>query len=278
MKTLLIFIMVFCGLSSYCTETKPLHLTTAEEFKARKAEFDAMSTEEKRAFREKRIAFHKEKAGGILIDTRGMSGTIFVINAQTTISSDQIRLPVQWLQNFLKVQFKVVNGGYVRREKAYSFRQSHKANAIIVVYEDKSEPSSILVAPELRWASVNIARLGPDNLTDRTQKEISRAIAYVCGGMSSQYHPTLGSHVDSPSFLDCVEGYDLPVDILMSIRQFLPQLGVRPYREVIYRKACKEGWAPAPTNEYQKAIWDKVRSDKERGPTNPIEIPMPKKK
>ena len=45
-----------------------------------------------------------------------------------------------------------------------------------------------------------------------------------------------------------------------------------------YLKACEEGWAPTPTNEYQKAIWEQVKADKERGPTNPIKIPMPKKK
>jgi hypothetical protein len=28
----------------------------------------------------------------------------------------------------------------------------------------------------------------------------------------------------------------------------------------------------------QKAIWEQVKADKERGPTNPIKIPMPKKK
>ena len=62
------------------------------------------------------------------------------------------------------------------------------------------------------------------------------------------------------------------------MKKYLASAGVTPLRKTIYRKACQEGWAPAPTNEYQKAIWDKVRSEKERGPTNPIEIPMPKKK
>ena len=278
MKIALVCLMVLSCCSSYCGNSKPLHLTSSEEFKARKSEFEAMSATEKKVFREKRIAFHKEQAGGVLRDTRGMAGTIYVVNAQKKVSFDSIKKPVEWLQNYLKVQFKIIDGTFVHRSEAYSFMQKNRANAIIVVYEDTKESSTLLIAPESRWASVNIAAIGSDNVTDRTQKEISRAIAYVCGGMSSQYHPTLGSHVDSPSFLDGIEGYDLPIDILLSMRQFLPQLGVTPYREVMYRKACREGWAPAPTNDIQKAIWDKVRSEKERGPTNPIEIPMPKKK
>ena len=32
-------------------------------------------------------------------------------------------------------------------------------------------------------------------------------------------------------------------------------------------------YIPAPTNEYQKAIWEQVKADKERGPTNPIKDP-----
>ena len=32
-------------------------------------------------------------------------------------------------------------------------------------------------------------------------------------------------------------------------------------------------YIPAPTNEYQKAICEQVKADKERGPTNPINFP-----
>ena len=41
-----------------------------------------------------------------------------------------------------------------------------------------------------------------------------------------------------------------------------------------YKEACEEGWAPAPTNEIQKAIWDKVRAT----PKNPMKIEFDPKK
>ena len=41
-----------------------------------------------------------------------------------------------------------------------------------------------------------------------------------------------------------------------------------------YKKACEEGWAPNPTNEFQKAIWDKVHEL----PTEPIKIKPEEKK
>ena len=45
-----------------------------------------------------------------------------------------------------------------------------------------------------------------------------------------------------------------------------------------YKQACREGWANAPTNDLQKAVMESVKSEKERGPVNAIEIPMPSKK
>jgi hypothetical protein len=59
---------------------------------------------------------------------------------------------------------------------------------------------------------------------------------------------------------------------------YLKSLGVTPAEMTTYRKACREGWAPAPTNDIQKAIWEQVKADKERGPTNPLKISMPKRK
>ena len=53
--------------------------------------------------------------------------------------------------------------------------------------------------------------------------------------------------------------------------------GIGRYRVVTYKKACIEGWAPAPTNDAQRVFYEQAKADKERGPTNPIEIPMPKK-
>jgi hypothetical protein len=51
-------------------------------------------------------------------------------------------------------------------------------------------------------------------------------------------------------------------------------LGVLPAQRATYLKACEEGWAPAPTNDVQKAIWDKVHAM----PTEPIKIKPETKK
>jgi hypothetical protein len=277
MKKIVCLLSVVITGSILATEKIPLYRASAEEFKARRAEYDALSESEKEDLKKKRIAYAHEKAGGMLRDTRNMTGRIVIINAQKKVPTDKIAEVVSWTADFLKVQMEVIDGDYVSRDASYAWRQKNKANALIIVCDDGSN-DTLLIAPEKRWGSVNISTFVNKNLESRTQKEVSRAIAYVCGGMSSQYNPTLGSQIDDADALDNVRSCRLPIDLLMSVGRYLPQLGVQPYRNVIYRKAVREGWAPAPTNDVQKAIWEKVRSEKERGPTNPIEIPMPKKK
>ena len=47
-----------------------------------------------------------------------------------------------------------------------------------------------------------------------------------------------------------------------------------PQEVTTYKKACQEGWAPNPTNEWQQAIWDETR----QLPTKPIKIEFDKAK
>ena len=48
-------------------------------------------------------------------------------------------------------------------------------------------------------------------------------------------------------------------------------------RYVPYQQACREGWAPQPTNDAQRTFYRQMRERIERGPTKPITIPPPKK-
>lgn len=59
------------------------------------------------------------------------------------------------------------------------------------------------------------------------------------------------------------------------VRRLLPALGFEPAVVATYLTACREGWAPAPTNDFQRVIWERALSEKERGPTNPIRILPP---
>ena len=55
---------------------------------------------------------------------------------------------------------------------------------------------------------------------------------------------------------------------------YLEKLGVTKMEKTTYLRACKEGWAPAPTNEVQKRVWDKVHA----APRMPMKIEFDPKK
>ena len=66
----------------------------------------------------------------------------------------------------------------------------------------------------------------------------------------------------------------LPLDIIQRFKEYMEAFCVSPAEYVPYRKAVIEGWASSPTNEYQKAVWDKVHAM----PTAPIKIKPETKK
>ncbi len=73
--------------------------------------------------------------------------------------------------------------------------------------------------------------------------------------------------------LDTVQEF-IPIDMANRYTSYLATLGVKPAHERTYRQACKEGWAPPPTNDIQRAIWQKVH----KIPDNPMTIEYDPKK
>ncbi len=80
--------------------------------------------------------------------------------------------------------------------------------------------------------------------------------------------------ITSVKDLDSLVGSTLTVDVTMAMRANLEKLGLTQTKYTTYRKACMEGWAPQPTNEYQKAIWEQIHAI----PDKPITIEFDPKK
>ena len=108
-------------------------------------------------------------------------------------------------------------------------------------------------------------------------------LLYLCvfglllGGGDCAYRNCVMAPVSSMADIDAMKVNMFCPDPFNRVRMHLGAIGIRPPVRTSYRKACVEGWAPPPTNQYQKAIWEQIKADKERGPTNPIEIKPPKK-
>ena len=58
-------------------------------------------------------------------------------------------------------------------------------------------------------------------------------------------------------------GNEVPdMSAVMILRHGSKPLNVPPLRKAQYIVAAREGWAPAPTNDIQKAIWNRVMAEK----------------
>ncbi len=213
----------------------------------------------------------ERNTGGKIITTYKTTKKIYYINAQKRVSKDVIESSRAKMQETLRTPVSMSEG-------TFDFK-SPKIEGVLSLYiiDDAELPMS-LVAPEGRWAFVNVAPLTKGRgekqqfFEARFKKECARVGCMLFGGISSIYKQNLLSFVETPDDLDKFDDDTLPVDGSMRCSRYLLSLGVKPYRQVSYKKAVEEGWAPAPTNAIQQAIWDKVKAEQNAKPTKPIRI------
>ena len=200
-------------------------------------------------------------------------GKIVWVNAQDKASKEWVESIATYFADMIHVQIDVEVGTFKFPDVEI------RGNATLYIIDDKAMPA-ILHAPESRWTLVNVARLSdgegakPAFFEARVKKELVRGFCLLAGTQKSNYPQSLLSSVTKPSDLDEFPNYELPVDIPTRFHEYLAGFGIKPYRLTTYKKACEEGWAPAPTNDVQKAIWDKVHAL----PTAPIKIKPEEKK
>lgn len=218
------------------------------------------------------------KAGGLVEKPGSSTGRIVFINTQSGMNADNIQGSIRSLGDIVaKYPVFVVSD---TPDKPAVLKARHNADvAIIIVAEDDSP--ALLAAPEDNWAVVNIKALAKGLKSDaakakffdsRCRKEIMRGFACAAGGFDSSFPGNI-MNVMKAADLDLCEEF-MPFDKAGLFKQRLKASGVTPSRFATYRIACREGWAPEPTNEVQRVIWDKVHAI----PENPMKIKYDPKK
>jgi hypothetical protein len=79
---------------------------------------------------------------------------------------------------------------------------------------------------------------------------------------TSAAHCVLAATVLKPEDLDSLTADMANPETCAQVGRGAGRLGLGRVQKMTYRRACAEGWAPAPTNEYQKAVWDAVKARK----------------
>lgn len=212
-----------------------------------------------------------KKVGGFIIKPGSQKGEIFYVNCQTKADKAWVQESVDYFAKETKFKILLKEGSFDLKAPKI------EGQATLFVIDDEALPV-LLVAPENRWAFVNVAPIAkeqrPAFFEARVKKELTRGFAYLCGATNSQYPRALTRGIVSQDELDKNDDLRLPIDIFVRFKTYMETLGVTPAIQVTYRKACQEGWAPKPANEFQQAVWDKVHEK----PSDPIKIKYDPKK
>lgn len=269
MKRLLIIVFSFVAVASIA---EPQGAAAAMPI-VRSRSGKVLTQEELRKRDEARLAI-KESSGGFIYDTRSAQGSIAIIDAQKTVSGEYIRKHGKRIEAALAIPVRCVDFaspvGFSNLDEAIA---AATGSVSVVVTECDVLPALVSV-PEKKCVLVNVKALSIDapsaeKIRERTLKEIARA---VCFCFVINYSGSQGSVMD-PIFsleeLDKMLVDNVSVAQKMHIEKSSAQFfGMRQYRRTTYAKACQEGWAPPPSDKYQKAIWDKMHEM----PTKPLTI------
>lgn len=240
MKKLVCAVVVVLSAAVFAAETK--ELTDAEKA-AKQAEVKQRMM---------------QKTGGIV--NKPGTGRILFVNCQKKISMDEISAKAAQFNKNARMTMEVVAGG----EWKMGTPIPANANAAVFIVDDATLPMS-LIAPEARWGVLNVTALDSGA---RFGKELTRVAIATFGGGVSQYKGSPMQPVFSPADLDKILGEGMAFDSQAAVLKNLKEMGVTQSKMSTYRKACEEGWAAQPTNDYQKAIWKEVH----QLPTEPLKL------
>lgn len=242
------------------------------------AEKPKLTPEQKQELRKLRAL---KRFGGYIEKRDPDSGKFLFVDAQKRVG-DEYKKQLEIISDIFALEVvRKVTDRKVGTDNAVAVIKELGGAAGVVILDDPSYPT-LLVAPEAGWGFVNVAALAADNpgqalLEKRVRREVWRAFAMVAGSPDTEWKQCLLAPITSLRDLDLIDAEAVSPEPMSKIARHLPKLGIKPFYRVTYRQACEEGWAPQPTNEYQKAVWDKVHDAKERGPENALKIPMPGK-
>lgn len=224
------------------------------------------------------LNFSASDQSNMLARTGGMlekpveGASVVLINAQKEIDDALVSEWVRRMKAITRLPIKVVSEKDVSKsgvELAKKALTEEKTAAVLVLSQVKGQPT-LLLAPEDKWVIVNVSALIPNTkdqkiLEERAQKETWRGLCHLMGTANSTFEPCLMKPVFSMDDLDALKARSISPEPMRKISMSANKMGIKPNVITTYRNACEEGWAPIPTNEIQKAIWEEVKVKKTPG-------------
>jgi predicted Zn-dependent protease len=220
---------------------------------------------DKAALRKEALEKAMAKAGGF-IDKPGEGAAIEIVDTRKDSDGSANRVK-EVLDTMLRLPSVVEAAELAVGTNAYDFAV-RKLNAdkslMVVLLVDSGQLPSLAVFPEDRVAVVNARKVkfGADEKDGRQRmiREIWRAIGFIGGTGYATTDNCVMQPIMSPLELDALEWQVLNPSNAPRMDKFLRKHKVRRGHRMTYRKAVEQGWAPPPTNDLQKAVWDEVKA------------------
>ena len=231
-----------------------------------------------RAELENRPAVLKKTGGFLDVAAVGVSVVVVDTREKPGAAADQFKEVFERLSKTnVKVEKVARNANEKPHSKALAALKANNAAYAILIAESSDCPG-LCVMPEERIAIINAKRYlgGKDPLAPETRliKEVWRALGFVGGVGYAPYQNDVLQPVYNLRELDALVYQVMQPMNFQKMYAQMAKFGVKRARHIPYRLAVMEGWAPQPTNDYQKAIWDEVRA----APKNPMKIEFDPKK
>ena len=224
---------------------------------------------------------HTKPSGGIV--EKPYYGNYFrVINAQGAVANDSIRgfLLKMKMETLLPFELRVGKPVNVEAAKAMAEHliNENRVGAGIVIVDDTTR-NMYIESTEGRWAILNISPLKTDNPNAKTMemrcaKMLWRTAARALGVGYTAHDVSVLKPFSTLEELDSNPEMKPAPDGSNAMLRNASGYGITPLTIASYRTACRNGWAPTPTNDIQKAIWNEIH----KMPTAPIKIKPETKK
>lgn len=205
------------------------------------------------------------RSGGLIAQPRQSGLRVLFLDAQARVPESAFASVPHELQKVLRLPVTVVKSpSSTPVADAVKALAADTNNVSVIVLGNDPVYPPLLVAPESRWAMVNVAAMGgagvsDDKVAERVTKETWRAFGYLMGAADSTYANCLMKSICSPAELDQLVAKALCPEPMNKIAQHMNKLGLKPLRITTYRNAVEEGWAPAPCNDSQRAVWNELK-------------------
>lgn len=228
--------------------------------------------------------FVKETGGVIELPS---TGTVFLFANATQeeieygsvvdVMTEQCQIPI--------VCEKVTGGKDVAPyASARRLFETGRFGAIAYIYEGGAEDPVLTAYPENRLTILNVTPLkrdaSPEKFTARVQKELWRSLCFAAGGATS------GVQMCVMNTVLCLEDLDNLACAMASppatggVAGSARRFGFKEINQMTYYEALKDGHVIAPTNDIQKAVYQRVLKEREeaaKGPSKPLKIKYDKK-